>query len=430
MKTHQGSVNDYATSVIVNNNGGYFVGGYSGSYDGDIQSNYGLNDCWIIRIDYEGTILWSGNYGGTNSDYAYCIQETNDGNIIIGGQTSSNNIDVSGNNGSVDFWILKIDVLGGIIWSRTIGGSGEDFMSSLAESDDGGYYAIGFSTSNDGDVIGNNGNQDILVAKVDSMGDLLWTSCIGGIGTDNGIGVTSSNYGNCVIAGFSWSDDGDIADNNGGYDFWLSELCSGYLIEDEDSICIGDSLFWNGDYYSLFGIYFDTLTASGGCDSIISLYLSQVYVDNSVTQVLNILTANSIDSIYQWIDCTNGNIPLIGEANQSFIATVNGDYAVIITGNGCADTSSCYTVSNLDIAESDIFNRILIYPNPVTDKLVIDGLLFADNVKLFDVFGREYINLIIDKDPFLIYLSEYSQGVYFLRVERNNQIRVFKVIKH
>jgi len=55
--------------------------------------------------------------------------------------------------------------------------------------------------------------------------------------------------------------------------------------------------------------------------------------------------------------------------------------------------------------------------------------MLGDNVKLFDVFGQAYINLTTDKDPLVINLSEYSSGVYFLRVERNNQIRVFKVIK-
>ena len=104
--------------------------------------------------------------GGSNTDRAYSIQETTGGGYIVAGETSSNNGDVSGNHGSYDGWISKLNATGGIVWQKTMGGTGDDIDNSIQQTIDGGYIVAGYTSSNNGDVSGNHGGIDIWVIKL------------------------------------------------------------------------------------------------------------------------------------------------------------------------------------------------------------------------------------------------------------------------
>ncbi|MFI5172811.1 MAG: hypothetical protein ACHQFW_10495 [Chitinophagales bacterium] len=109
-----GSDRDDARSVQQTKDGGYIVGGMAHSTDGDITSSKGLNDFWIVKLDNAGNIQWQKNFGGTNSDYAYSIQQTFDSGYIISGHTNSGDGDVTGfNYGSGnDYWVVNWIALG------------------------------------------------------------------------------------------------------------------------------------------------------------------------------------------------------------------------------------------------------------------------------------------------------------------------------
>ena len=109
-----------------------------------------------------------------------------------------------------------------------------------------------------------------------------------------------------------------------------------------------DSLVWNGINYTASGIYNQTLTNISGCDSMLTLDLSIITIDTSVTYSTSssTLTALATNATYQWLDCNN-NSPITGETYQSFAPSSNGFYAVEITQNGCTEISSCHTVNNL-----------------------------------------------------------------------------------
>lgn len=122
--------------------------------------------------------------------------------------------------------------------------------------------------------------------------------------------------------------------------------------------------------YTSTGIYTATIQNAAGCDSVITIDLTVNTVDPSATQ-LNAVTlqANSSTGQYQWVDCDNNFSFLNGETNQVFTAASNGNYAVIVTENGCTDTSSCIVVNQVGIEE-------LLH----TQKQV---------VRILDVMGRE-----------------------------------------
>ncbi len=111
-------------------------------------------------------IEWQKCLGGSGEDYATSIQQTSDGGYIVAGYSSSNNGDVSGNHGESDYWIVKLDDSGSVQWQKSLGGTGEDVATSILQTSDGGYIVAGYSYSNDGDVSGNHGNSDYWIVKL------------------------------------------------------------------------------------------------------------------------------------------------------------------------------------------------------------------------------------------------------------------------
>ena len=221
-----GSNRERARSVQQTDDGGYIVAGLSRSDDGDVSGNNGVTDYWLVKLDTSGNILWEGNYGGSNGDEAKSVQQTDDGGYIVAGTSISDDGDVSGNNGTVDYWLVKLDASGTILWEGNYGGSDFDVASSVQQTDDGGYIVAGMSFSNDGDVSGNNGFSDYWLLKLDSSGIILWEGNYGGGSIDEAPSVQQTDDGGYIVAGNSSSDDGDVSGNNGqfGNDYWLVKL--------------------------------------------------------------------------------------------------------------------------------------------------------------------------------------------------------------
>nr|MBK9653885.1 hypothetical protein [Bacteroidota bacterium] len=126
--------------------------------------------------------------GGIANDQLYSITSTPDGGYVLGGDSNSN---ISGDktensNGGWDYWVVKIDSLGAIVWQNTIGGSNNDYLNSITPTPDGGYVLGGGSSSNiSGDKTENsNGTYDYWVVKIDSLGNIQWQNTIGGNSND------------------------------------------------------------------------------------------------------------------------------------------------------------------------------------------------------------------------------------------------------
>jgi hypothetical protein len=139
------------------------------------------------------------------------------------------------------------------------------------------------------------------------------------------------------------------------------------------------------------GIYLDTIANTGGCDSVMTIDLTIINLDASVTQDETILTADMAGVSYQWIDCDNANQPIDGETSQQFSASATGNYAVIVTSGDCVDTSACYNVIIVGTKDVQIFSDLKVYPNPASDHFVIEpGRLIGNGViTVSDLQGRE-----------------------------------------
>jgi len=225
-KSIGGSGDDFATSIIQTSDGGYAVAGYSASNDGDVGSNHGYNDFWIVRLSDTGPVLWQRNYGGSADDRAYSIIQTSDHCFLVAGRSYSNDSDVSGNQGNGDYWILKLDSTGGLKWQRSLGGSSYDEANCVIESKNGGYVVSGKSFSVDGDITNNNGGSDYWIVKLDTAGNTQGQRSFGGSNDEKAPAIVQAVDGSYVAAGTSSSNDKDVSGNHDGDDYWVIKLSS------------------------------------------------------------------------------------------------------------------------------------------------------------------------------------------------------------
>jgi hypothetical protein len=164
-KVYGGSGQDGATDVMPTSDGGYIMAGYTESNDGDVSSNHGRQDAWIVKLDKDGNIQWQKTLGGSDADNAYSIAITSEGDYVLTGSTSSNDGDISGNHGQQDAWVVKLDQQGNTLWQKTIGGT-NDYRAFHITTTLNGYIIAGYSKSNDGDISGNHGTLDAWVATI------------------------------------------------------------------------------------------------------------------------------------------------------------------------------------------------------------------------------------------------------------------------
>ncbi|RMA66435.1 T9SS type A sorting domain-containing protein [Ulvibacter antarcticus] len=234
--------------------GGYIIGGYSDSdISGDkTDPTNGQRDFWILKLDSVGDIEWQNSIGGSLVDTVLATKQTTDGGYIIGGfSTSPASGDKSENSlGAQDYWIVKLNPNGTIQWENTIGGSDTELLRDLIQTADGGYLIGGYSRSNiSGDKTENSqGDFDYWIIKLDGNGTIIWQNTIGGSGIDYPRDVQQLADGTYLIAGWSNSNiSGDKTENsNGGYDYWLVRLNASGSIISQNSI--GGSADESGTY--------------------------------------------------------------------------------------------------------------------------------------------------------------------------------------
>jgi len=223
-QSYGGSGTDRGYGFQQTSDDGYIVVGWSDSTDGDLTTNYGLNDIWLLKLSSSGSIDWQQSYGGSGQDLGYAVRQTSDGGYIFGGITESIDGDVTSNHGSEDFWVVKTDGSGAIQWQNTFGGSDWDGLNDLLQTSDGGYVAVGYTQSTDGDVTTSYGNADIWVVKLDGFGGIDWQKSYGGTGADHGAAIRQTSDGGYIVAGTSDSADNDVTGNHGDTDYWVVKL--------------------------------------------------------------------------------------------------------------------------------------------------------------------------------------------------------------
>lgn len=219
-----GSLNDTLSDAVQTPDGGFLLVGSSDSADVDITINNGTYDFWVVKIDALGALVWEKTYGGSEIDEARAIVVSNDGNYLIVGDTRSADVDVSQNSGSADLWLIKITENGTLIWEKTFGGSSFDVGRAIVKTQDNDFIIAGSSRSQDGDLNENNGQNDAWVLKINDSGGVVWQQTIGGSNIDFAYGIAELNNKKVVLVGESSSSDFDIIENKGFTDLLIAKI--------------------------------------------------------------------------------------------------------------------------------------------------------------------------------------------------------------
>ena len=196
-RTYGGVDRDVCNCVRQTVDGGYVLAGLTDDYYGPFDAQY-----YLVKVDQFGDTLWSRKYGGDSYEEAHCVDVTSDGGYILAGDTYSYGA------GHADFYLVKTDALGDTLWTSVHGSPGFDKARSVQQTTDGGYIVGGW-------ISPEGLNPDVYLVKTDEYGDVVWTRTYGGSANDYGRSVRQTTDGGYVIAG------GTYSFGAGGWDVYL-----------------------------------------------------------------------------------------------------------------------------------------------------------------------------------------------------------------
>ncbi len=186
----------------------------------------------------------------------------------------------------------------------------------------------------------------------------------------------------------------------------------------------------SGATYTASGNYTDIIPNAAGCDSVITINLVVNQVNITTTQNNAVLSANATGATYQWVNCP-AMTPVSGAISQSYTATANGSYAVIVTQNNCSDTSACLNVTGIGISENGFGGMLSIYPNPSKGEFFIDlGASYTDIIVVVtDVTGRVVYTKSVNSGSIIPVALNEPAGVYVISVTAENHNAVIRLVK-
>lgn len=431
--------NDQIRSMAIQSDGKIIIGGRFTSYNGTAKN-------YIARVNTNGSIDNTFNIGTGFNTFAEVrnIQIQADGKILVVGEFTSY-------NGTSRSGIVRINTNGSIDTSFNPG-TGASGVSST------GVYDLAIQSDGKIIIVGSffsyNGTNISKVARINSNGTLD-TSFDPGTGPNNTVhSISVQPDGKIIIAGdfTSYSgtsrvrvarlnactpptitgttpnnrcDAGTVtlgATASSGTLSWYSASTGGSVLGTGTSF-VTPSISSTTTYY--------VEASNGGCTSPRTAVIATV--NNSptatVNQTGNTLTAQENGMSYQWVNCNTGNSPISGENGQSFNVTVNGNYAVEVTQNGCTTTSNCVNVTITGIESLNTKSLLSTYPNPNKGVFNIESNEVIKTIQIYDALGKVVFNQNQHHDNKIqVNLVDLNRGVYFIKVTTSNAITTNKII--
>ena len=491
---------DNVYSAYETADGGYILGGTSTrGISGDKPAgNYGVVDYWIVKLNSAGTVVWDKTIGGTLNDYLYAVIPTADGGSIACGMSESG---LTGNktdntNGLYDYWVVKLDNSGNITWQNSIGGTGNDyaFVNAIDQTSDGGYAIAGYSQSLiSGDKTeANTGSWDYWILKINSTGSILWQTVLGGVSGDYANAISATTDGGFIVGGFSYSSAGGDKDEDaiGDADFWIIRLagdcvpaeeicndidddCDGIIDDNNLDIDItvysgttfcqggsvtmeafhnGTSLQWKknganipGANSALYtankaGVY--TCVTTGSCSTEESIGTTVTVNKNPKAVItaggpttfcaggsVTLSVTPVAGGMYQWFQ---GPSAIAGETGLNYVATTSGNFKCRVTkaATGCVKMSTPIPVSVTCKEGEFVENNIQIYPNPASTVVTISTLNNNEKtIHLIDALGSVIATQITTENVLQMNIEQLPAGVYFVQIVENGIITSNNFIK-
>ena len=404
--------------------GGYDCGAGGGGAGGGYISIFAPD----VTIGATGMVSCKGGNGGSDGT----------GNCGGGGAGSGGAIWISGQNVIISG---SINVSGGIGGASMI--SGNPYYGTGGNGSDGRVRIDYNNLTNTGTVLPSIGYSQTPVVffttSIISTTEPCGTEASGEIALSSSGGTTPYTYlwsdgsSNAILTGVpAGSYSCIVTDNNGcitNVDVTLNSLAVD-SISQNISICSGEIYTIGSSTYTTSGIYYDNFQNTNGCDSVVTTNLTvEATINNGATINGHTLTATQSGAQYQWVDCNNGFAAVGGATAQNFSPAADGSYAVIVTVNGCSDTSACLTYSTIGIEESANFVSS-VYPNPTTGIITVQLHIAVSSMTVTDVTGRivrEHAEQ--SASAVTIDLNKEANGVYFLNIIVDERVQTLRIVK-
>ena len=447
-KTIGGNDIDGLGSIIECKDGGFICLGLSYSpVSGDkTVANYGDRDYWVVKIDSSGNIQWQNVYGGAGSDAPSSIIRLSNGKYLIGGTSESDSSGVKTQNsrGMGDYWIVCIDSLGNKLWDKTIGGSQGDASSQITQVSANGILLAGTSFS---PVSGEKsqpsfGGNDYWLVKIDTNGNVLWDKTFGGNNQDVGASICYENnyiylscYSNSDISGTK------TEPCIGSYDYWILKL-------DAEGNKIWDKTIGGTANDLSFSISLSTnseLLIAGSSGSDISgdktensYGLSDFWVvaldTNGSINWQKTIGGSDYDECNMLVEIANNNYMLFGNSSSG-ISGLKTDACRGVQDYWVVEIATNFGIENNFLSEQNL----KLYPNPVINSFVLEYTLEQNEVMtigIYDINGKLIkaflSNTKINKGRIKEQLDirDLQSGIYIVRISSdslNNNIKLIKL---
>ncbi len=429
---------DYNNNVLVS---GICVG--SADFDPDAGvanlNISGVNSSnYILKLDNNGNYIWAKNVFQGASVITNGIDTDVNGNIYSTGYFDyTGTFDLNGGspiniatNGLLDIYHVKINESGNFQWGFNYGSTSNDIGFGItADINDRvittGYYTgnVDFNPTGGVRTLSSGFGTDLFIQKL--------YPCNANTGSTS---ITACNSYNSPSGNHTWTSSGIYLDTLGNMNGCDSILSINLTIVGPTSSsvniteCREYTVPSGNDTYDTSGVYMDIIPNHWGCDSNLTINLTIINADTNITISNGTYTVAQSGATYQWGDCTLQSA-ISGEINQSFTPTVNGNYAVIVNLNGCIDTTSCYSIMDVGLEGSPMFN-ISLFPNPATDYIHINSNTNIDMYTIQDITGKIIRSINLSSNAFTIDLDILTPGIYLLQLTSNKMITTKRIIKN
>ena len=369
-----------------------------------------------MNADFE--LLWERNLGGSGEDILNSIIETSDGGFIAIGHSSSNDSLVSANYGMEDVWVVKLSSTGELEWSQNYGGSGREFGYDIVESIEGGYLLTFSSSSTDIDILNNYGRSDIILMKINGVGEIEWTKNYGGSDSEQPAKIIQDPGGNgYIVGGWTYSDDFDVSQNLGENDAWI------FMVDRAGEI-LWEKTLGNDEHNGIRDLFIDgqgKLVANGwNSNNLKGTWIFKMDVANIDFDNDGYLNAE---------DCNDADASINPEARDIADNGIDED---------CDGEDFASILDQLPFGEGNDLSvgfepDFRIFPSPTAGILnIASNINSAVDYELANIFGKvvKAGTQIWVGGSTQLDLSDLPDGIYYLTIIiSRNQRQTFRVLK-
>lgn len=477
-KSIGGEQAEYLYNAISTPDYGFLILGSSASNaTGDIQKkNQGSLDYFIWKMDENGKQEWQNSFGGNGSDFLYAAQSTSDGGYVLAGaSTSSKSGDkVSENQGNEDIWVIKIDAQGKIQWQNSFGGNGNDIPVDIIRTKDKGYLIAANSNSTPSSYkkSENFGGNDYYIIKLNEKGELLWEKTFGGSFDDQIKSVIETKDGFVLIGNSNSPISGNKTIDQTSNGTWIVQITQkGEIISEQnlnlnsENQLISFQEHENGYLFSILEKAENKLNPKVIQTDFTfqTQKTTELEIDNdlTITEIKLIdnkflLTANKISTLGQ-LKSNNHSIESyyitqsfdengskvwnkqFGEEGFNYLekAITTRDGSIILFGNSTQQAKGNKGQSDFYLVklgkEEDDIKRVYVetYPNPTRDfvNVLINKEFEKAIIEVYNLTGQHLQTKEVKYRSTPISLGNYPAGVYILKIKTDNQTESIKIIK-